>query len=54
MSVALDSNILIDVLGASTEFTPHAVEALNAALTRGGKPGGVFTRVCAARGRSAR
>jgi len=35
MAIALDSNILIDVLGQSTEHTPHAVEALNAALTRG-------------------
>lgn len=35
MAVALDSNILIDVLGATTEFTPLAVEALNAALGRG-------------------
>lgn len=35
MAVALDSNILIDVLGRSTEHTPHAVEALNAALRRG-------------------
>jgi len=35
MAVALDSNILIDVLGPSTTNTPHAVEALNAALGRG-------------------
>ena len=35
MAVALDSNILIDVLGPSTMHTPHAVEALNTALTRG-------------------
>ena len=35
MAIALDSNILIDVLGQPTEHTPHAVEALNAALTRG-------------------
>ncbi len=35
MAVALDSNILIDVLGQPTEHTPHAVEALNAALSRG-------------------
>jgi predicted nucleic acid-binding protein len=35
MSVALDSNILIDVLGTTTEHTPFAVEALNAALARG-------------------
>lgn len=35
MAVALDSNILIDVLGPSTEHTPHAVEVLNAALGRG-------------------
>ena len=35
MAVALDSNILIDVLGAPSEHTPHAVEALNSALTRG-------------------
>ena len=36
MSVALDSNILIDVLGQPTEHTPPAVAALNAALGRGG------------------
>jgi len=35
MAVALDSNILIDVLGQPTEHTPHAVDALNAALGRG-------------------
>jgi predicted nucleic acid-binding protein len=35
MAVALDSNILIDVLGQPTEHTPHAVEALNAAVGRG-------------------
>lgn len=35
MAVALDSNILIDVLGPSTAHTPHAVEVLNAALGRG-------------------
>lgn len=35
MAVAIDSNILIDVLGRPTEHTPYAVEALNAALTRG-------------------
>ena len=35
MAVALDSNILIDVLGQPSEHTPHAVEVLNAALTRG-------------------
>ncbi len=35
MPVALDSNILIDVLGQPTEHTPFAVEALNAALGRG-------------------
>ena len=35
MAVALDSTILIDVLGQRTEHTPHAVEALNAALSRG-------------------
>ena len=35
MAIALDSNILIDVLGQPTEHTPHAVEVLNAALGRG-------------------
>jgi predicted nucleic acid-binding protein len=35
MAIALDSNILIDILGQPTEHTPHAVETLNAALTRG-------------------
>ncbi len=35
MAIALDSNILVDVLGQPTEHTPHAVETLNAALTRG-------------------
>lgn len=35
MAIALDSNILIDVLGQSSEHTPYAVEALNAALSRG-------------------
>ena len=35
MAIALDSNILIDVLGQSSEHTPHAVEALNTALSRG-------------------
>ena len=35
MAIALDSNILIDVLGQPTEHTPHAVETLNGALTRG-------------------
>ena len=35
MAVAIDSNILIDVLGRPTEHTPHAVAALNAALGRG-------------------
>jgi len=35
MPVAIDSNILIDVLGLPTAHTPHAVEALNAALGRG-------------------
>ncbi len=35
MAVALDSNILIDVFGQPSEHTPHAVEALNAALGRG-------------------
>lgn len=35
MAVALDSNILIDVFGRPSEHTPHAVEALNAALGRG-------------------
>ena len=35
MAVALDSNILIDVLGQPTEHTPHAVAALNAAVGRG-------------------
>ena len=35
MAVAIDSNILIDVLGRPTGHTPHAVEALNAALGRG-------------------
>ncbi|MBC7369243.1 MAG: PIN domain-containing protein [Undibacterium sp.] len=35
MAIALDSNVLIDVLGRPTEHTPHAVETLNAALTRG-------------------
>jgi predicted nucleic acid-binding protein len=35
MAIALDSNILIDVLGQPTEHTPHAVATLNAALTRG-------------------
>jgi predicted nucleic acid-binding protein len=35
MAIALDSNILIDVLGQPTEHTPHAVEVLNAALSRG-------------------
>ena len=35
MAIALDSNILIDVLGQPTDHTPHAVEELNAALTRG-------------------
>ena len=35
MAIALDSNIFIDVLGQSSEHTPHAVEALNTALSRG-------------------
>ncbi len=35
MPVALDSNILIDVLGQPSEHTPHAVAVLNAALGRG-------------------
>jgi predicted nucleic acid-binding protein len=35
VAVALDSNILIDVLGTPSVHTPHAVEALNAALARG-------------------
>ena len=35
MGVALDSNILIDVLGQPTGHTPHAVEALNGAMGRG-------------------
>ena len=35
MAIALDSNILIDVLGQPTDHTAHAVETLNAALTRG-------------------
>lgn len=35
MAIALDSNILIDVLGSPTEHTPHAVTELNAALARG-------------------
>ena len=35
MAIALDSNILIDVLGQSSEHTPYAVEALNSALARG-------------------
>ena len=35
MAIALDSTILIDVLGQPTEHTPHAVETLNAALSRG-------------------
>jgi len=35
MAVALDSNILIDLLGQPTEHTPLTVEVLNAALTRG-------------------
>lgn len=35
MAIALDSNILVDVLGQPTAHTPHAVETLNAALTRG-------------------
>ena len=35
MAVAIDSNILIDVLGRPSEHTPYSVEALNAALTRG-------------------
>ena len=35
MAIALDSNILIDVLGQSSGHTPYAVEALNAALARG-------------------
>ena len=35
MAVALDSNILIDVLGQPTGHTPHAVEALNGAMGRG-------------------
>ena len=35
MAVAIDSNILIDVLGLPTEHTSHAVEALNAAVGRG-------------------
>ncbi len=35
MAVALDSNILIDVLGQPSAHTPHAVEVLNAALARG-------------------
>lgn len=35
MAIALDSNILIDVLGVPTEHTPYAVEALNAAIARG-------------------
>ena len=35
MAIALDSNILIDVLGQSTEHTPYAVAALNRAMVRG-------------------
>ena len=35
MAIALDSNILIDVLGSPTGHTPHAVAELNAALARG-------------------
>src|SRR5690606_22107265 len=35
MAVALDSNILIDLLGQPTEHTSLTVEVLNAALTRG-------------------
>jgi len=35
MAIALDSNILIDILGQSTEHTPYAVGVLNAALARG-------------------
>ncbi|MSU49300.1 MAG: PIN domain-containing protein [Opitutus sp.] len=35
MAIALDSNILIDVLGQRTEHTPHAVDVLNDALARG-------------------
>lgn len=35
MAVALDSNILIDLLGQPTEHTPHAIAALNDALSRG-------------------
>lgn len=35
MAIAIDSNILIDLLGKPTAFTAHAVDALNAALGRG-------------------
>lgn len=35
MAVAIDSNILIDVLGQPSEHTPYSVEALNSALGRG-------------------
>jgi predicted nucleic acid-binding protein len=35
MAIAIDSNILIDLLGKPTAFTAHAVETLNAALGRG-------------------
>lgn len=35
MAIALDSNILIDVLGQPSEHTPYAVDALNAAVARG-------------------
>lgn len=35
MAIAIDSNILIDLLGKPTPFTAPAVDALNAALGRG-------------------
>lgn len=35
MAIALDSNIIIDVLGRETEHTACAIDALNGALGRG-------------------
>lgn len=35
MPIAVDSNILIDLLGRETEHTPHAVAALGSARNRG-------------------
>lgn len=35
MAIALDSNILIDILGRETEHTPAAIATLNAAIGRG-------------------